>query len=215
MLIQAHSRVVMTGDSITDCGRNRPVGMSSDDGLGWGYVAFLDALVAVTRPELKLEFLNTGVSGDTVRDLAARWERDVAALRPDWLSVMIGINDVWRQFDTDPSVLRPVLEDEYRTTLRRLLGDIRPRLKGLVVMLPFYLELTPGEPMRVKRDAYAAIAMEVATEVNAVVVDTQAALEALLPHRSRVLLAPDGVHPTRIGHMALARTWLEAVGFAW
>jgi len=211
MRIEPGSRVVFTGDSITDCGRGRPVGDNIHDTLGSGYVAFIDALVAVEYPDRDLRIFNTGVSGDTVRDLAYRWEQDVVALKPDWLSVMIGINDVWRQFDTDPALLRPVLEPEYRDTLRRLLNGIRPSVRGIVVMLPFYLEAGPGDGMRAMRDRYAKLALEVARGVGAVVVDTQAAMEALLRWRGRDRLAPDGVHPTLVGHMVLASAWLRAV----
>jgi len=211
MLIKPGSRVIMTGDSITDCGRHNPVGDSADDTLGDGYVALLDATLAATRPDLNLRILNTGVSGDTVRELAARWTRDVLGLEPDWLSVMIGINDVWRQFDTDPALLRPVHEPEYRDTLTRLLNTVKPRVQGIVVMLPFYLEPEPGDPMRAMRDRYAHAAADVARSVGAVIVDTQAAFEAVLPIRSRDRLAPDGVHPTRTGHMILAHAWLRTV----
>lgn len=214
MLIQPGSHIVMTGDSITDCGRARPIGDSNSDTLGGGYVAMLDWLLTAREPNLNLQVLNTGVSGNTVRELAARWQTDVLDLRPDWLSVMIGVNDVWRQFDTDPTLLRPVHEAEYRDTLLRLLSGVKPSLKGLVVMLPFYLESSAADPMRSMRDRYASACAEVAGSVGAVIVDTQAAFERVLPVRGRDRLAPDGVHPTPLGHMILAEEWARAVASA-
>jgi lysophospholipase L1-like esterase len=212
MLIEPGSRILFTGDSITDCGRAHPYGDSADDGLGGGYVAMIDWLLASTGVRPPVRVLNTGVSGNTVRDLAARWQDDVIKLAADWVSVMIGINDVWRQFDTDPALLRPVTLDEYATTLQALLEQTRPHVEGLVVMLPFYLEDGPDQPMRAMRDRYAEAAADAALRVGAVVVDTQAALERILPIRRRDRLSPDGVHPTGLGHMALARAWLEAMG---
>ena len=116
MIFSANQRIVFIGDSITDCGRR-------DDAapFGRGYVSMVRNLLGARYPELHLTVLNRGVSGNTVRDLAARWEHDVIDERPDWLSVEIGINDVWRTF-------RPGREGdavplaEYEATLRRLLS---------------------------------------------------------------------------------------------
>src|SRR5690349_1984671 len=98
MIIQPDSKLVMIGDSITDCGRARPVGEGPYEGLGAGYVALVDGLINAASPELRIRVVNMGISGNTVRDLKARWKSDVLDLEPDWLSVMIGINDVWRHF---------------------------------------------------------------------------------------------------------------------
>ena len=67
--------------------------------MGAGYVSFIDSILGAALPELPLRVLNTGISGNRVTDLEARWQSDVLDLQPDWLSVMIGINDVWRQLD--------------------------------------------------------------------------------------------------------------------
>lgn len=74
-----------------------------------------------------------GIGGNTILDLAVRWERDVLDRRPDWLSVIIGINDVWRQFDRPLQTELHVEADEYETTYRRLLGTVQKRLNGLVI----------------------------------------------------------------------------------
>lgn len=212
MRIEPGSTILFTGDSITDCGRARPFGDSSDDSLGGGYVSLLDWMLASEGTTPPLRVLNTGISGNTVRDLEARWDEDVLAFNPDWVSVMIGINDVWRQFDSDPAIVKPVTLDEYGSTLSRILTRTRARVKGLVVMLPFYLESGPDDPMRAMRDRYADAARTVASTVGATVVDTQSALERALPLRGRERLSPDGVHPTGLGHTILARAWLNAVG---
>src|SRR3954462_2992704 len=98
MLIQAGQKLVMIGDSITDCERARPVGEGLFGAVGKGYVAMVDAQLMNAFPERSIRVVNMGSSGNTVRDLAGRWQGDILDLRPDWLSVLIGINDVWRQF---------------------------------------------------------------------------------------------------------------------
>ena len=90
----------MIGDSVTDCERLRPIGEGLFDALGRGYVSMVDGLLMARYPAHRIRVVNMGVSGNTVRDLQKRWQTDVMDLKPDWLSVCIGINDVWRQFDT-------------------------------------------------------------------------------------------------------------------
>src|ERR1019366_2799740 len=99
MNIQPGSKLLFIGDSITDCTRARPVGEGLFNALGTGYVALVDALLGAAIPERQIRVVNMGTGGHTIRDLKSRWETDVLALKPDWLSIMIGINDVWRQFD--------------------------------------------------------------------------------------------------------------------
>lgn len=106
MKLQKNDKLLFIGDSITDCGREHPVGEGSS-GLGHGYVAQVYALLRSIYPELMLRIQNVGNSGNTIRDLKQRWERDVIDLKPDWLTIMIGINDVWRQFD------RPLSADSH------------------------------------------------------------------------------------------------------
>jgi lysophospholipase L1-like esterase len=207
-------RLLMIGDSITDCGRARPVG-EAPGGLGNGYVALVEALLTSTYPSRRIRVLNTGISGNTVRDLKARWQTDVLDLRPDWLSVLIGINDVWRQFDRPLNPQAHVPLDEYAETLRGLVARTAPALQGLVLWTPFYLEPHRGDPMRAAMDRYGDAVRQIAAEQGALCVDTQAALDAVLSHLYPAALAPDRVHPNLAGHMVLARAFLHAVGFRW
>ena len=100
MLIQDQMRVVFQGDSITDAGRSR----SDDTQLGEGDPNMVAAALAALYPERSLRFYNRGISGNRVRDLKQRWTEDAIALKPDILSILIGINDTWRAFDSgDPT----------------------------------------------------------------------------------------------------------------
>jgi lysophospholipase L1-like esterase len=214
MRLTTGERILFIGDSITDCGRRQPVG-DGRDALGNGYVSLVHALLHAAYPERRLRVINMGTSGNTVRHLKERWQRDVLDLRPDWLSVMIGINDVWRQFDSPTMPEIHVSLEEYEATLRELLGRTRPGLRGLVLMTPFYLEPNRADPMRAAMDRYGAVVRRLAAEWDALLVDTQAAFDGILQHVYPGFLAADRVHPNLIGHTVLARAFLDAVGFDW
>lgn len=215
MLIDPKSKLLMIGDSITDCGRNQPVGEAINDGLGNGYVSQVNALISASYPGHQIRVLNTGISGNTVLDLEARWGRDVLALQPDWLSVMIGINDVWRQFDAPLQTEWHVSLETYAATLEKLIAQTRPRLKGMVMMSPYFIEPNRSEPMRAMMDRYGAAMKTVAERHQAIFVDTQAVFDEAMKHIHPMTLALDRVHPGQVGHMLLARAFLNAVGYEW
>lgn len=215
MRIAPRSKLVMIGDSITDCGRAQPIGEGLFDALGKGYVSLVAGLLGAAHPEAAIRVVNVGTSGHTVCDLAARWQTDVLDLEPDWLSICIGINDVWRQFDLPLQPEKHVLPEAYETTLRDLVARTRPQLQGLVLMTPFYIESNPEDAMRRRMDEYGGIVKAVAAEANAICVDTQAAFDTVLKHCHSAALAWDRVHPNVTGHMVLARAFLHAIGFTW
>jgi lysophospholipase L1-like esterase len=211
--IQKNSRLLMIGDSITDSGRVRPVGEGLGGELGNGYVALIAAALNATCPERNIHVINTGSSGDQVRHLKQRWKTDVIDLKPDWLSIMIGINDVWRQFDRPLQPEAHVRLPEYERTLDELVRATAPGLKGLVLMAPYVIEPNRREPMRAMMDRYGAAARKIALRHGAVFADTQAAFDAVLRHRHPMALAWDRIHPNLSGHMLMARTFLDAIGY--
>ena len=215
MLLAPRQRLLFIGDSITDALRERPVGEScpwSPAGAGTGYVHMVNALLGAWAPHLGIRVLNVGVAGNTVRDLEARWKVDVEDLKPDWLSVMIGINDVWRQFDSPSAPERAVDLEAYESTLNQLLARTRPSLQGLVVMSPFVIEKDGGDPMRKRMQVYGEASRRLAKAHDAVFVDVQAAFDLLLEHQHECAVAWDRIHPLPVGHMAIARAFTRAVG---
>jgi lysophospholipase L1-like esterase len=213
MKIKPHSRLVMIGDSITDAGRTRPLGEGLFEAQGKGYVNMVTSLLWAVYPAHQLRVTNVGCSGDTVRSLKARWQTDVTDLKPDWLSIMIGTNDVWRQFDLPHQPEQHVLLKEYEATLDGLLKKTRPKVKGLVLMTPFIVEPNRQEPMRVCMDKYGAVVKKLALRHKAIFVDTQAAFDEVLKHIHPMSLAWDRIHPNPAGHMILARAFLKAIDF--
>jgi len=212
MRLTSGDTLLLTGDSITDCGRARPLG--ERNGLGSGYVELVDGLLGAAYPHLRIRVLNTGIGGNRVTDLAARWPTDVLDLQPTWLSVMIGINDVWRQFDR-PSDTDQVGPGRFESIYRELLARARPRLKGLVLMTPYFLEANRSDPMRARMDEYGRIVQKLAQEFDAIYVDTQAAFDRYLAHRPAQSLCDDRVHPNKTGHLIIAHHLLTGLGFDW
>jgi len=215
MKIRKGQKLVMIGDSITDVGRVQPVAEGLFDPLGRGYVTQVEALLGATYPELGIRVVNVGTSGNTVRELKARWERDVVALQPDWLSVSIGINDVWRQFDLPRMPETHVGIREYERTLDDLLQKTRPTLKGLALLTPHFIEPNRKDAMRRRMDAYGDVAKKLAKRHDAVLVDVQAAFDRALRWQHPAALAWDRIHPNQIGHMVITRAFLNAIGYKW
>ncbi len=213
MLLSPKGKLLFIGDSITDCGRERPVGEGY--GLGDGYVGLVNALLNSTYPQEFIRVLNVGTSGNTIRDLDARWQTDVFDLKPDWLSIMIGINDVWRQFDSPTRIDWHISLDEYESTLERLVQKTRPQLTGLILMTLYFIETNRSEPMRAMMDQYGQVVAHLAEKHGAVFVDTQAAFDDALRSVHNMSLAGDRIHPSLSGHMILARAFLDAVEYKW
>ena len=217
MKILDGQRLAFIGDSVTDMGRTRNGDAPSEglfEPLGKGYPHVISGLLNAFYPERLIRITNVGISGNTVRNLKERWQRDVIDLKPDWLSIMIGINDVWRQFDVPQLPDRPVLPDEYRETLRDLVVRTKPLLAGgLVLMTPYFIEPNRSDLMRARMDEYGAICKEIAEETGVIFVDTQAEFDKVLKYRYSAYITWDRVHPNVYGATVLARAFLKAVDF--
>ncbi len=196
----------MIGDSITDSGRR-----DADPPYGTGYMTLVRSFVTALHPQLGLTWVNKGIGGDTVRHLADRWQQDVLDEQPDVLTVMIGINDVWRRFGDRP--LEAVPADEYQSTLVTLLRAVRDSGDAdLYVASPYMIEGNTGDPMRAAMDIYGGLAREVATEVEATFIDIQAAFDRVLAHSEACDWADDRIHPNQPGHAVIALEYLRAFG---
>lgn len=205
------------GDSVTDMGRKRNTVEPSEglfDPLGTGYPHVVSGLLNAVYPDVLVRITNTGISGNTVLDLKERWQRDVIDLKPDWLSIMIGINDVWRQFDTPQLPEKHVLPDVYEKTLRELVEITKPLLSGgLVLMTPYYIERDRSNAMRRRMDEYGDICRRIAADTGVIFVDTQAEFDKVLKYRDSNYIAWDRVHPNIYGATILAKAFLKAVEF--
>lgn len=208
MLFQPRSKIVFIGDSITDCGRRDAAAPYGD-----GYVSLIRSMLMARYPEQHLTFVNRGTSGDTTAHLKARWEEDVIAEQPNWLSIKIGINDVWRSFDSGGQ--GAVSLDQYVATYRELLERTREATSARLILLePYMIEPDRQQPMRAQMDEYGAAVRDLAGTYGALMVETQAAFDAALEHTTPEDWADDKIHPSQPGHAIIALAFLRAIGFA-
>ena len=215
MKIAPRSKFLLVGDSVTDMGRARPVAEGLFNPHGTGSPNVVQGLLTSVYPDYFVNVVNMGVSGNTVRDLKARWKEDVLDLKPDWVSVMIGVNDVWRQFDVPQLPDRAVQPEEYRATLGELVDRTLPLVKGFVLMTPVYWEPNPADAMSARVREYGAICREVAAEKDVLFCDAQAYADRVLAHCHSSYIAWDRVHPNIPGANVLAHALLDTLEFDW
>ncbi len=203
--------VLFQGDSITDAGRNRGVvEPNRSDGLGRGYPLLVASALLDQHPERSLSFFNRGVSGNTVPDLEARWQTDTIDLKPDVLSILIGVNDYWHTLNG--SFHGTV--DDYETAYAALLERTRRELPGvrIVVLEPFVLATgVVTDAWLPEFDRRRAAAARVAQRANATFIPLHAMFQQLSRQAPPAYWAADGVHPTPAGHDAIARAWMQTV----
>jgi lysophospholipase L1-like esterase len=199
--------VLFQGDSITDAGR-----CSTADGLGGGWVAMARALLIARRPELDLRFANRAVSGDRSVEVLARWRADALAERPQAISVMIGVNDVWRlRGEWNGQSFVPA--EAYAANLESMLSQARAAgVRTLILASPTTIAEEHDAELSRHLDERAAIMRELATRFSAIYVPARETLLRALREHPEVRWTHDGCHPTQTGHALIAGAWLEAVG---
>ncbi|MCI6038296.1 MAG: SGNH/GDSL hydrolase family protein [Candidatus Limiplasma sp.] len=212
MLLEKNDKLLFIGDSISDYDRARPVGEGLFKAWGTSYVADVGSLLCCMYPELNLRIVNMGISGNQIRDLDRRWQTDVLDLKPDFVSVLIGINDVWRQFDSPQMPEQHVPTDEYEATYRKLIEETLPKVKGMILMTPYMMEPNRKDPMRARMDEYGEIVRRLAEEYKLVFVDLQAGWDRLFEHMHPCNIAWDRIHPNQVGCMYIAKQFLKAIG---
>jgi lysophospholipase L1-like esterase len=215
MLLKTGKKLVMIGDSITDFDRKRPVGEGLSEAIGHSYVMLVDALLKSTYPASRIRVVNMGNSGDTVRDLKKRWQTDVLDLKPDWISILIGVNDVWRQFDSPLRTEEHVYLEEYEATLDELIRTTKKSVEGIILLTPYYMEPNREEPMRKTVDQYGEAVKRQAQKHGCIFVDVQKEFDRYLQHYSAQSINWDRIHPDIVGHTIIAKAFLNAVGFDW
>ena len=197
--------VLFQGDSITDCDRSRSDSLS----LGNGYAQMITGLFQAKYPELSVTFYNRAISGNRSIDLVERWDEDCIALKPDWISILIGINDTWRYFDRGEKTETWEFEENYRS----ILEDVRLNTKaGLILCEPFVLPCPDDRAAwRGDLDAKIHVVRSFAREYGAIYVPFDGIFAQAATRQLPDYWAADGVHPTAAGHALMAMNWLSAV----
>ena len=201
--------IVFQGDSITDVGRDRDLTLPANLGMGSGYPFLTMTQLRLTEPEKDWQVFNRGISGNRIVDLYARWKREALNLKPDILSILIGVNDTWHESAFQNGVEVPRYAQFYRMLLEWTL-QVLPDVK-LVLLEPFVLPfgvVLPHWPAEI--DERRAIVKDLAQKFNAIFIPTQTLLNEALKKAPQEYWLKDGVHPTSAGHALIARAWIEA-----
>ncbi|WP_059173863.1 SGNH/GDSL hydrolase family protein [Bacillus sp. FJAT-27445] len=196
-------RIVFIGDSITHWG------MNESDNIGTGYVRLLHDYLKVTYPDRNMEILNKGISGNRVIDLAERWERDVISHQPDFVSISIGINDVWRQIDSPE--IDQIYPDCYEEVYESLLSNLKENTNATVVLMePTVIEEDIQSEGNQKLVPYVEIVHKLAGSYGATIVPTHQEFMKYINYGNSQPLTLDGVHMNSMGNMLMAKTWIQA-----
>ena len=200
-------RILFQGDSITDCGRNRT--LFGD--LGNGYAAFTKGELELKYPTAH-EYINRGIGGDRVVDLYAKIKANLINLEPDFLSILIGVNDVWHELSEHRN---GVDAEKYAKIYGMLIEEVQAALPHtkIMIMEPFCLHGTATDPQwdtfRSEVEKRAAKARAIAETYNLGFLPLQKGLDELAQTMPANAVLIDGVHPTYAGHTYIKNEWIK------
>ena len=199
-------KILFMGDSITDALRTSV----SYENLGQGYALLISSLLSLQYPE-EYEFVNKGISGNRIVDLIARVKSDMINLKPDYMSILIGVNDVWHELNYTNGVDTKRFEMYYNLLIEQL-KEALPNLK-IMILEPFVLKGTATEEnfADFQADVFekAKAAKRVAEKNNLSFIPLQEKFDEACKKAPASYWLYDGAHPTPAGHEILKNIWLE------
>lgn len=215
MIFHDKDRIVFTGDSVTDMSKTHPLGegVGLGDHLGNGYVHAIYTLLSATYPEIHVRITNSGIGGNSSKQLLERWDKDALELHPDWVSICIGINDCLNNFlyPERPEVL--VSPEEYQMNLEKMITSVQDTVKGVFVMSPYIAEANKSDAIRMEMDKYRAKAAEVSKKYHCEYIDIQEMFDKHFEKRHQATIAWDRIHPNMTGSYLIAKEFLAHCGF--
>ena len=213
MLLSKNATLIMIGDSVTDCGRAKPEGegISVSNAWGDGYVNLVRGYLSAFHTDKQIRVINKGTSGNQARDLVDRWQEDVLDYSPDCVSIMIGINDVWRCFDSMRLPHTHVRIEDYEANLIKMIEDTLPITQNIILMTPYMVEGNKEDNMRKMMDQFGAVCKKLATKYNLTFVDLQEEFDKRLEVLHPMEICWDRIHPNMIGHTIIAHAFLGAI----
>jgi len=201
-------KIVLTGDSITDCGRRIEF-----PPLGNGYVSIAANLVTAKYPDRKIKWVNKGIDGDIVQGLVGRWTRDVIDEKPDWVSIAIGINNVYHDQISGRRLEERLktFEDHYRQILERT----KKETTATIILFEIFYVSDEDQSLKILNvDKYNKVIHKLASEYSTILVHLQSAFKHAKSKRPMEFWTMgDGVHPSTVGHKLIALTFLESIRF--
>ncbi|MDD3279062.1 MAG: SGNH/GDSL hydrolase family protein [Lachnospiraceae bacterium] len=207
-IFKKNSVVLFQGDSVTDCGRLR----DQPENLGSGYPEKVARVYRALFPESGVKFYNRGVSGDRSKEVLERMDQDILQIAPDYISIMVGINDVWRRYDSDDPTSAQQFEKNYRTILEGIKRDL-PDTK-IMMMEPYVLDtLEFTGTWREDLDPKLQVVRKLAAEYADYFMPTDGIIQKyLVAGYTKAEITADGVHPTDLGHGLIAGEYLGTWG---
>ena len=198
-------RILFQGDSITDAGRNR----KATHGLK-GYTKKTAQKLAFREGFLKYDFYNRGVGGDRTWELLKRYRADFVDMKPDVVTIMIGINDVWRKYDSND----PTTPEQYEANLVKLFTGIKQDTGAKIIVLsPYLTSGTDGkwDVMRGDVDIFIEVCKKVADKYADKYIYTDGPMNEANEKYPHEQISQDGVHPAEKGQEILASLLSEAI----
>lgn len=204
--------VLFQGDSITDSGRNRDDNSYNNPSvLGSGYAMLAGAALIEKYASLNLKVYNKGVSGNKVFELAERWDKDSLDIKPDILSILIGVNDIWHKLEGNYNGTVEIYRNDYIALLERTRKAL-PNVK-LIICEPFAI---PGvkavdDKWYPEFYSYQKAAMEIAAQFKATFIPYQRIYNEAITRAPGAYWTGDGVHPTLAGAQLMAQAWINVI----
>jgi len=194
-------RILFQGDSVTDASRNR----EDPADLGMGYAKMASEMLRAEYPDTEFEFFNRGIGGNRAADLAARWDTDAIEIKPDVISILVGINDTWHTVNKNAS--HEVFEENYRAILERIKKATSAKI---IIMEQFTLPHPNSEQYHPDVDIKLQITRKLAREFADAFVPVDGLLAKACVGADLDTLTGDGVHPKQAGHTVIAKGYVEA-----
>jgi len=204
--------ILFQGDSITDSGRNKEDNsFNNARALGNGYAFLAAAELLGEFAALNLKVYNKGISGNKVYQLAERWDKDCLAIKPDILSILIGVNDIWHKLNGQYSGTVEVYRNDYIALLERTKKAI-PDVK-LVICEPFGVKGVKAvdEKWYPEFLDYQKAAREIAIQFGATFIPYQSIFDEAQKQAPGSYWTGDGVHPSLAGAQLMAEAWVEVI----
>jgi lysophospholipase L1-like esterase len=212
-IIKENNVILFQGDSITDAGRDRKREQLANDSsaLGKGYAFLAACQLLVRHAGQGLKIYNRGISGHKVFQLAERWEKDCLSLKPDILSILIGVNDIWHKLNGHYDGTVETYENDFDALLKRTRSAL-PEVK-LVICEPFVLRCgAVNDKWLPEFDRFRKAAKDIAAKSEAIFIPIQSIFDQAAEQAPPAYWAQDGVHPSMAGASLMAQAWVRAVG---
>ncbi len=210
--IGQNNTILFQGDSITDAGRKKEnMNPNNPSALGSGYAMIAGAELLFKYPEKNLKIYNKGISGNKVYQLAERWDADCLNLKPDVLSILIGVNDYWHKHDGKSNGTAEIYKNGYKALLERTKKAL-PNVK-LIIAEPFAVPDVKAvdKTWYPEFPEYQQAAREMAQNFDAVFIPLQSVFDKAIKAAPGAYWTGDGVHPSLAGAQLMAHSWMEVL----